>query len=247
MVREETGIVNTCLHDNAIQSASQARCNITFAEIASSLPADQMDNVVKVLTEMLRDVHCVEFDTCLSWSGKLSKSYIIFVILVQCDTTDWSLPDQLICETVVALLKICVEHPKFRQAVIVCILEFVTSVVRELTTGEGEIKIFAPSPLTIAWYSNHGDISDCSHFSRSLSSTYLYPLPMVSCRMETDFSKYSCIIHVRHSRTLQRIGDDSFKCCDPEFNQELLHKHVYGSICGHRTPPNRLFHDLLCR
>ncbi|KZS95958.1 atypical/PIKK/PI4K protein kinase [Sistotremastrum niveocremeum HHB9708] len=98
-------------------SASRVHCNIGFGELAPSLPQEHVDNAVKVLIDMLRDVPHIEFDPCLSW-------------------TEWSLPDQLVYSTITALLKLSNSAEQYREAVCEAIFHFTKEVVQELNTGK---------------------------------------------------------------------------------------------------------------
>jgi hypothetical protein len=57
------------------QPASRVHCSIAFGELVVNFPeihvTNNIDSVVPVLIDILRDVPFIDFDKCLSWEGEL--------------------------------------------------------------------------------------------------------------------------------------------------------------------------------
>ncbi|KAJ3728420.1 hypothetical protein C8R42DRAFT_538158, partial [Lentinula raphanica] len=71
--------------------ASRVLCNIAFGELVVNFPdnhiSENIDTLMPVLKDVLRDVPHIEFDKCLSWE-------------------EWALPDQLVYSSITAPLHI---------------------------------------------------------------------------------------------------------------------------------------------
>ncbi|ESK94184.1 phosphatidylinositol 4-kinase [Moniliophthora roreri MCA 2997] len=130
--------------------ASRAHCNIAFGELVVNFPdshiAKTVDTLMPVLIDVLRDVPYIDFDRSLSWE-------------------DWALPDQLVCSTVSALLRISSIHREYRDAATNAIVSFIFDVVEKIKSGDA---VDALTQLTPALHGLYRAISS-TPFSWSLA------------------------------------------------------------------------------
>jgi len=61
------------LSQNFIKPASRVHCSVAFGELVIKFPEsqikDNIDTLMLVLIDILRDVPFLDFDECLSWQG----------------------------------------------------------------------------------------------------------------------------------------------------------------------------------
>ncbi|KAK7467455.1 Phosphatidylinositol 4-kinase stt4 [Stygiomarasmius scandens] len=97
--------------------ASRVHCNIAFGELIVNFPsnhiASNIDTLMPVLVDVLRDVPYIDFDRCLSWE-------------------DWALSDQLVYSTVSALLQMCSAHPRYGDTVTNAIIAFISDIIKSM-------------------------------------------------------------------------------------------------------------------
>jgi phosphatidylinositol 4-kinase len=60
------------------QPTSRVRCNIAFGELALNVSGDYVDKTVAVLIDILRDVHFIDFEQTMSWTGALLVLPLIY-------------------------------------------------------------------------------------------------------------------------------------------------------------------------
>ncbi|KAF5373565.1 hypothetical protein D9758_000828 [Tetrapyrgos nigripes] len=101
--------------------ASRVHCNIAFGELVVNFPRDHVasniDTLIPVLVDVLRDVPYIDFDRCLSWE-------------------EWALPDQLVYSTVSALLQMSSVHPQYTDTATEAIVSFIADVITNVKDGE---------------------------------------------------------------------------------------------------------------
>ncbi|KAE9409758.1 hypothetical protein BT96DRAFT_962286 [Gymnopus androsaceus JB14] len=139
--------------------ASRVHCNIAFGELVVNFPdshiSENIDTLMPVLIDVLRDVPHIDFDKCLSWE-------------------EWALPDQLVYSTVSALLRMASAHPRYSAAPTEAICAFISDVVDNIKTGDSLDVLTQLTPAL------HGNVQ-----SHQLYLVYMDPSPMgdVSSRL----------------------------------------------------------------
>ncbi|KAI5120463.1 hypothetical protein M0805_006483 [Coniferiporia weirii] len=108
--------------------ASRVTCHIGFAQLATNLPASHVDGTFPILVDILREIPDMDFEPTLIWDK-------------------WALPDQLVSETVSALLRFASLYPQYRSAASKSILEFSSKIIEQLKTEHSNIVLtqYAPS------------------------------------------------------------------------------------------------------
>ncbi|KAH7923479.1 hypothetical protein BV22DRAFT_1036261 [Leucogyrophana mollusca] len=101
-------------------SEARAQCSIAFGELVVHFPEEhiskQIDTLIPVLVDLLRDAPHIDFDECLSWD-------------------EWALPDQLVFSTVSALLRISSTHQDYAEDALGAILTFISETVEKLKSS----------------------------------------------------------------------------------------------------------------
>ncbi|KAJ4475685.1 hypothetical protein J3R30DRAFT_3735539 [Lentinula aciculospora] len=101
--------------------ASRVLCNIAFGELVVNFPdahiSENIDALMLVLIDVLRDIPHINFDKCLSWE-------------------EWALPDQLAYSTISALLRIATSHPSYSVPATEAICAFISDVVDNIKAGD---------------------------------------------------------------------------------------------------------------
>ncbi|THU88594.1 hypothetical protein K435DRAFT_821590 [Dendrothele bispora CBS 962.96] len=99
---------------------SRVHCNIAFGELIVNFPSthitSNIDSIIPVLIDVLRDVPYIDFDRCLSWE-------------------EWALSDQLVYSVVSALLQICSAHPQYSDAATNAMIAFISDVIKNIKEG----------------------------------------------------------------------------------------------------------------
>ncbi|KAF9067556.1 hypothetical protein BDP27DRAFT_1328569 [Rhodocollybia butyracea] len=102
-------------------SVSRVHCNIAFGELVVNFPDsyinENIDTLMPVLIDVLRDVPHIDFDKCLSWE-------------------EWALPDQLVFSTISALLRMATSHPRYSAAATEAICAFISDTVENIRSGD---------------------------------------------------------------------------------------------------------------
>ncbi|KAJ3814722.1 hypothetical protein F5876DRAFT_72711 [Lentinula aff. lateritia] len=105
----------------AFMPASRVLCNIAFGELIVNFTdahiSENVDTLLPVLIDVLRDVPHIDFDKCLSWE-------------------EWALPDQLVYSTISALLRISSSHPIYSASATEAICVFISDVVENIKAGD---------------------------------------------------------------------------------------------------------------
>ncbi|KAK7034075.1 Phosphatidylinositol 4-kinase stt4 [Paramarasmius palmivorus] len=161
--KEEEGEEKVNEEDELLQKvfmpASRAHCNIAFGELVVNFPdshiAETVDTLMPVLIDVLRDVPYIDFDRSLCWEGMTSR-HDHKNLRADRSLKDWALPDQLVCSTVSALLRISSTHQEYKDAATDALVSFMFDIVDKIKTGDA---IDALTQLTPALHGLYRAIS----------------------------------------------------------------------------------------
>ncbi|KAJ3753010.1 hypothetical protein EV360DRAFT_88184 [Lentinula raphanica] len=193
---EESIVVST----KVFMPASRVLCNIAFGELVVNFPdnhiSENIDTLMPVLKDVLRDVPHIEFDKCLSWE-------------------EWALPDQLVYSSITALLRIARSHPSYAASATDTICMFISDVVDNIKAGD------SLDVLTQLMPALHGMYRAIS----SMSFTWTLPQWQMLADQLKYICSPDMVDHLNHLIT-DLVGSDDSDESTLQFVQTFLARYV---------------------